>query len=692
MSSTYGIVDLRVGIDLEGIRIGEGADGQRIPAVFLPSVVVHDFRAVFLGRSSFGHIELRCIVRTPEGHANGRSIAEGRLTVETLHPLEEEFVLGVVERELEIVVLQPSIVTAVPRGVEVGSGVVVEQDSEFVVSSRTFLRVSHRASELVGRLHESVHSFHRAGGSRFDLVARSVDCHVAIAGIECILRLVDESLEFGVAAGLLHELAQLGNFTVADGAHVPRRTVGGPVPRHHVGQRALGVDTGVFGRGFGQVRRIEGEESGDLRVRLNVVGVDRVFGHRDRLVELRSRTDVVAGLEVTEIEQAFFLGCHHFPHHFASVVREGVGLTVVDAVVFSEGPAEGAIAGIHGRAVIECTAVVAGAGLCTPARHDVIAGYERVGRGNEILVSGEDGFGHRFDFGIGAGRCAVGIGLGLFPECHELVVLLLGILCHTVAERIVLDFLVKGLSAGGFLHHALEGLDGTLLRGGIDEPNVAAVVGAERNIRGGVVAGIVEQRHEGAGGFVGLIGFYRSDGQAIVEVQVGSGCQIQIGEVIVVLRLVDVGIHALVLRGCFTFGVGMAVGVLRIAVDGGVHHHFPSAFHRRGVDLRIAGLGEVIAVLPFDVINFGAVFRRHAGHFLEVVDEIGSEAGGVFEAVAPKEPCGAGGFRASGLQEIRLSGLHILGRGGAGRGIVRPVATICPHDSRSEQETGTDHH
>ena len=167
VDGTYGIVDLRVGIELECIRIGEGAYGKRIPTVFLPSVIVHNFRAVILRRSGFGHIELRCIVRTPEGHANGRTIAEGRLAVETLHPLEEEFVLCIVERELEVVVLQPSIVTAVPRAVEVGRSIVVEQDSKFVIGSRTFLRVSHGASKLVGRLHESVHSFHRAGGNVF---------------------------------------------------------------------------------------------------------------------------------------------------------------------------------------------------------------------------------------------------------------------------------------------------------------------------------------------------------------------------------------------------------------------------------------------------------------------------------------------------------------------------------------------
>ena len=348
VSCTDSVVDLRCVVELERIRIGEGADGQRIPTVFLPSVVVDHFRTVSVGRGRLRHFELRSIVRSPESNTNGSTVVEGRFAVETLHPLEEEFVLCIVKRELEVVVLQPSVVTTVPRSVEVGVGLVVEQHSEFVFGTRTFLGVGHRASELVGALYETIHSFHLAGGSGFDLVAGIVHGHVAITLIETRLRLVDEALELGVAAGLLHELAQLSDFRFADGAHVPRRTVGRPVPRHDVGQRAFGVNTGEFSRRLGQVGRIEAEVAGDLGVRLNVVGVHGSFRYRNRIVEGSSRTDVVAGFEVAEIELTFLLGGYHFPHHFAGIVREGVAFVVVHTVILAKRPTERAVAGIHG--------------------------------------------------------------------------------------------------------------------------------------------------------------------------------------------------------------------------------------------------------------------------------------------------------------------------------------------------------
>ena len=598
----------------------------------------------------------------------------------------------VVERELEIVVLQPSVVAAVPRRVEISVGIVVEQHGEVVIRSLTFLGVGHRASELVGALHETIHFADRTGSGRFYLLSGLVHGHVAIALVQTALSLIDQTLQLGIATGLLHELAQLCDFRFADGAHVPRRTVGRPVPRYHVGQGALGVNTGVFGRRFGQVRRIEAEVAGDFRVGLNRVGVHGIFSHRNRLIECRSRTDVVAGFEVAEIELSFLLGGHHFPHHLAGIVREGVAFVVVHTVVLLECPAECTVAGIHGRAVVECTAVIVTAVFGTPARHDVVTGHERIGRRNEILISRQERFGHRLDFGIRTRGRTVDISLGLVPKFHELVVLFFRILGHTATHLVVLDFFFQRLATRSLLHHALEGIDGFLLQRRIGEPHVAAVVRAERHVRTGVVAGIVEQRDERAGGIVGLVGLHRSDGQAVAQVQIGGSGQIEVGEIIVVLRLVDVGIHPFVFRGGASVGVGTTVSAFGLIVHRRVHRHFPSAFHRGGVELGIAGLREVIAVLALDVVHFRTVLARFAGHFLEVVDKIGREARSALEAIAPKEPCGAGGFRAAGLQEIGLTGLHIVGRGGTGRGVIRPVAAIGPHRARTEQERCTDNH
>ena len=136
----------------------------------------------------------------------------------------------------------------------------------------------------------------------------------------------------------------------------------------------------------------------------------------------------------------------------------------------------------------------------------------------------------------------------------------------------------------------------------------------------------------------------------------------------------------------------MTVGVLGITILSRVHRHFPCAFHRGGVELGIAGLRKVVAVLALDVIDFGTVLGRFAGYFLEVVNEIGREARSALEAVAPKEPCRTGGLRATRLQEIGLAGLYIVGRCRTGRGVVRPVAAIGPHCTCAQQERCADHH
>ena len=221
-----------------GVGIAEGRNSERIPTfVLLPSVEVNDVVAVFVGYHVAVLVHLLSLtgfegsvrLGTPDRDLFGCT-AVG-VTVVTLHPLEEEFALGVVELELEEVVALPSIVTAVPAGVEVGFGVAVEEDCGAVLFAHTFFLVSHGAREVFAVGDQTIVG-QRAVGRLFEAVARSINTHVSEALVVGSLCLGDELLCLFVVDVLFGTLQKVSYFLVSDGASLEGRTVSLPVPNY----------------------------------------------------------------------------------------------------------------------------------------------------------------------------------------------------------------------------------------------------------------------------------------------------------------------------------------------------------------------------------------------------------------------------------------------------------------------------
>ena len=450
-----------------GVGIAEGRNNERIPTfVLLPSVEVNDVVAVFVGYHvavlvhllSLAGFEGSVSLGTPDRDLFGCT-AVG-VTVVTLHPLEEEFALGVVELELEEVVALPSIVTAVPAGVEVGFGVAVEEDSGAVLFAHTFFLVSHEAREVFAVGDQTIVGKCTAG-RLLEAVARSINTHVSEALVVGSLCLGDELLCLLVVDVLFGALEQVLYFLFGDGARLEGRSVSLPVPNYGTVVVTAGVHTAelptiaavvapVVTLTAPEVGRVEAEVAGVVAAGHDVVGsfftvchLDASTGH-DVAVggNVLSRTHITLGGQVLEEEvTGLSLVLRHLPDVLQALVVEYRIFLIVSDVTSLISPTQLIVLLVHCAAIIECTTVIAGL-LRAVRGEDVVTGLEHLTRSGEGSVSLGQIDDELVNVGFGCFSSAVEDLLRLVVKCQERVILYLVVFTDVVTARELLRELI----------------------------------------------------------------------------------------------------------------------------------------------------------------------------------------------------------------------------------------------------------
>ena len=290
VSATYAIGNLRFATrHSEFVRIGERGSRERIP-VGLPSVEVRYGFTGSIGFVFFVDFEFRSIVRTPEDNLGRSTVVVHIVTDNAFRPFDEEFVFGLAQFHLEEVATCPSVGAIMPRRVEISVRLTVYE----ITGIFTFVNICHGAGKLTGFGHETINSRDVAGSRRSNLVVGFVITSVAVAISNCGFSLFYELAQVIVALGLSHCSTESINFSFSDGANVPRRGVGGPVPRHNVVDITGSVHATHFSTGALDERgRVETEEARLTRISLDGITYFGIGRHFDRLIETILRTDVV---------------------------------------------------------------------------------------------------------------------------------------------------------------------------------------------------------------------------------------------------------------------------------------------------------------------------------------------------------------------------------------------------------------
>ena len=604
-----------------GVGIAEGRNNERIPTfVLLPSVEVNDVVAVFVGYHvavlvhllSLAGFEGSVSLGTPDRDLFGCT-AVG-VTVVTLHPLEEEFALGVVELELEEVVALPSIVTAVPAGVEVGFGVAVEEDSGAVLFAHTFFLVSHEAREVFAVGDQTIVGKCTAG-RLLEAVARSINTHVSEALVVGSLCLGDELLCLFVVDVLFGALEEVLYFLFGDGASLEGRTVSLPVPNYGTVVVTTGVYTAevptiaavvapILTFTAPEVGRVEAEVTGVVAAGHDVVRSLSCIRHFDTSTgndtavgrDVLSRTYVTVGCQVLEEEvTGLSVVLRHLPDVLEALVVERCILLVSDVATLVS-PMQLLVLVVHSTTVIECTVVIAGT-LRAVRGEDVVAGLEHLTRSGEGRVSLGQIYHKLVNFTVGS-RCAtVENLLRLGVECQESVVLLCVVLTDVVtAGELFGEFVEVEVCAERFGDYSLEVFLSRELVDGIHQPSVAVVVRT--------LTGIAVERSLGAGEeevvlavrIVLFLRLGRNEYDGVVSLHKREGAQVE--RRIAGFGFFDVSAQTLDgLRGvrAVSFGMRPLVGVFRIAgFSDLLHFELPSTIRCGGVEVLVRRICKIL--------------------------------------------------------------------------------------------------